>query len=171
MRPSCKSCKSEYSKKNRINNREKLIEAGRSWRRSEKGKEYNNEYQREWRRKNPVYHKQYNKKHALLKPEMHCENQRRYRKKNPDKNAATCSRRKAKKLQAAPEWANQFFIEEIFHLARLRTKAFGYPWHVDHIVPLKHKLVCGLHCEQNLQVIPATENLKKNNFYEPGGEV
>jgi DNA-directed RNA polymerase subunit RPC12/RpoP len=35
--------------------------------------------------------------------------------------------------------------------------------HVDHIVPLKHHLVSGLHVVANLRVIRGSENLKKRN--------
>lgn len=91
----------------------------------------------------------------------------RWRKDNPDKFAmqsrTATGQRRASKLHATPPWANKFFISEAYDLARRRTKATGFEWHVDHIFPLKHKLFCGLHVEYNLQVIPAVENLHKGN--------
>ena len=71
-----------------------------------------------------------------------------------------------KKLNAQPSWANEFFIKEAYALSKLRTEIFGFPWHVDHVIPLQGKLVCGLHVENNLQVIPGSENCKKSNKYE-----
>ena len=75
------------------------------------------------------------------------------------------ARRRARKLNATPVWANQFNISEINHLAKLREKVTGFKWHVDHIVPLVSDKVCGLHWEANLRVIPATLNLKKHNNF------
>lgn len=75
------------------------------------------------------------------------------------------ARRRALQKQATPLWANSFFISEIYHLAKLRSKATGFSWHVDHIIPLNGKHVCGLHLETNLQVIPASVNLSKGNSY------
>ena len=83
---------------------------------------------------------------------------------------AACALYRARKFNATPKWANKFFIEEIYDLARRRTllKSGGHAkWHVDHIVPLKSDLVCGLHIEHNLQVIPSEINFRKQNKYWP----
>lgn len=91
----------------------------------------------------------------------------KWAKTNADKKRNTCARRRATKLKATPSWANNFFIEEIYDLAKLREKHTGIKWHVDHIVPLKNSLVCGLHVEYNMQVIPAKDNLSKGNRFWP----
>lgn len=75
--------------------------------------------------------------------------------------------RRANEKQATPSWSNSFFIAEAYSLAKLREKVCGGKWHVDHIVPLQSKLVCGLHVEANLQVIPGRENLRKSNRHWP----
>lgn len=89
---------------------------------------------------------------------------------NKHKINAKTVRRKALKIRAIPKWANYFFIEEIYDLAQRRSalNTGGIAkWHVDHIVPLKSDLVCGLHVENNLQVIPAVENIRKHNRHWP----
>lgn len=89
-------------------------------------------------------------------------------KRYPEQHCAEVALRRARKYRATPKWANPFFIGEIYHLAALRTKMLGFPWHVDHIVPLRSPLVCGLHVENNLQVIPAADNYAKRNNSWPG---
>lgn len=91
--------------------------------------------------------------------------------KYPERHAAKQGARRAAKLQATPVWANKFFMEEIYDLAarRAKSRTGGFAkWHVDHVVPLKGKTVCGLHVEHNLRVIPEIDNRKKGNRYWPG---
>ena len=38
---------------------------------------------------------------------------------------------------------------------------------MDHIDPLQAELVCGLHCFENLQVLPRGENRAKQNKFTP----
>lgn len=67
--------------------------------------------------------------------------------------------RRARIRQAMPSWADTDKISAIY----AEAQKIGY--HVDHIVPLKGKLVSGLHCEDNLQVISPHENLVKHNTF------
>jgi hypothetical protein len=81
------------------------------------------------------------------------------------------AKRRAKKLQATPLWSNdefeKFVTNEIYELCALRSILTGLQYHVDHIVPLQSDIVCGLHCLSNLRIIPASENLSKNNHHWP----
>jgi hypothetical protein len=92
-----------------------------------------------------------------------------YSKKNSAALLAKCRQRQANQIQRTPIWVGQeelWLISEAYELARLRTKITGIKWHVDHIVPLQGKLVSGLHVPNNMQVIPAVENFRKNNRFE-----
>jgi hypothetical protein len=80
-----------------------------------------------------------------------------------------CNLRKIVKIQRTPAWLTEedhWMMEQAYELASLRTKQFGFAWHVDHKLPLRGKLVSGLHAPNNLQVIPAKQNLKKSNAFE-----
>lgn len=58
-----------------------------------------------------------------------------------------------------------FLTKELHHLRQLRDRATGFKWHVDHIIPLKNKLVCGLHIWSNLQLVSEKFNLSKGNKF------
>jgi hypothetical protein len=78
----------------------------------------------------------------------------------------TVRRRQAAKLRATPPWADKKAMQEVYRLARELSEA-GVPHDVDHIVPLQHALVCGLHCPANLQVLPRRANRLKHNRWWP----
>jgi hypothetical protein len=79
---------------------------------------------------------------------------------------ARVNQRKADKLKATPFWSDLEQIKGIYEEAAMFDILFRRKHHVDHIVPLKHKLVCGLHVPANLRIITAEENLAKNNKFE-----
>jgi hypothetical protein len=89
----------------------------------------------------------------------------KYLKANPEIGALLAARRRAAKIKATPEWADHAAIKAVYALRADVEGLTGIPHHVDHIVPLRGKRVSGLHVHNNLQVIPATENLKKNNRF------
>ncbi len=107
---------------------------------------------------------------------MSCDNNlsKKYREANPDKTKvyrakhyelftkdyiARNARRRAIERQAVPFWAS---LQEITDFYDKCPEGF----HVDHIVPLVHEKVCGLHVLDNLQYLLAEDNLIKSNKFE-----
>lgn len=89
-------------------------------------------------------------------------------KRIPEVYVAAASKRRARKLLATPKWDEdftEFVVREAADLVRRRKKLTGIAWHTDHIVPLRGKIVSGLHVWNNIQVIPAATNLSKSNAF------
>lgn len=76
------------------------------------------------------------------------------------------AKRRARKRAALPAWADLAEIRKVYEQCEALTAATGVAHHVDHIVPLQGKTVCGLHVHYNLRAIPAEENLRKKNRLE-----
>lgn len=70
--------------------------------------------------------------------------------------------------RATPSWDLKDEIGAVYDKARWLTDVTGVEHHVDHIDPLQHDKVCGLHVPWNLQIVEAEYNLSKNNSFEAG---
>jgi len=126
-------------------------------------------HQKEWRDKNKDILNANTQKWRKANPEAFKAMQKRTREKHSARVNADNNKRRADKLNRTPKWITKddlWLMKEAHELAVLRTKLFGFDWHVDHIIPLKGKAVSGLHVPNNLQVIEGKLNLMKNNKFE-----
>lgn len=163
----CKACVNSY----RIDNeayRLRKIEAHKE------NKEHNNARTARWRKNNADYAKAYMQEWLKDNKDKKAESDRLWKQNNREyiRNAyrarmiADNAKRNAIKRNAMPRWANNDEIKNIYNKAQ-ELKANGILVEVDHIVPLRSKYVCGLHVENNLQILTREENAKKGNRYWP----
>lgn len=122
---------------------------------------------RRWASENPTKKKQMDAAYRQANPEAAKARHQAWCAANPGAKGAIEARRRAAKLKATPVWADKSAIKKLYAEAKARTKESGFQWHVDHIVPLKSKIVCGLHVESNLAVITGAENVRKYNRHWP----
>lgn len=66
-------------------------------------------------------------------------------------------------------WVDRKELAAIYRECAMVSKETGIPHHVDHIVPILHPDVCGLHVPWNLRIVPAVENMNKSNEFNPNG--
>ena len=177
----CKSCAKWALRKSRDGNREKCRAWQRNWR--SENLERARELERNWYTRNPdkakeKARKQYakaNKGERSLKFKKWVaanaghrkEYQRQWMSDNREVMRAHGQFRAALKKLAVPVWADKEKMKEFYVRARDLEKITGMSHHVDHIVPLNSRIVCGLHCEANLQVLTAAENISKGNRVWP----
>lgn len=92
-----------------------------------------------------------------------------WRLQNRDRSNASYALRRASKKNATPPWLTKEDKQEMLELytiCQMFKLYTGQEYHVDHIVPLMNRNICGLHIPCNLRIIPAFENLSKNNKFD-----
>jgi hypothetical protein len=135
--------------------------------------EYNRVYQKANKESISAYYQanrvvklEYSRAYRKVNKDKIAEYASAYQKANPHIINAITAKRKSSKLQATPAWADLKAIKGVYELAVIFNRT-GMNLHVDHIVPLQSDLVCGLHCEANLQLLPASDNISKGNRHWP----
>lgn len=172
----------EYRRRYYLRNKEKHLAGTLAWRSKNSGKvkeiarrcyyknvERTRERRREWRKDHPQTDEQKLAARARAS-KWQKENRERRReialrwiKEHPAETLANCRRYQTRKKHAMPPWVDHEAIKTIYREAREMSKRDGIIYHVDHIVPLRGKNVCGLHVPWNLQILPKEENMRKGN--------
>lgn len=176
----CRSCTRAASKSYGDANPEKARERGRRWvannqerqrartmRWREENKERSDAWQRDYRRRNSVAINADQAVRRAANPEYEKARAASYYKRNKTAALIKSAEREALKLRATPAWADFERMRAQYVVSEIVTQITGVRHNVDHIVPLRHTLVCGLHVHHNLNVLTETENKSKGNRHWP----
>ena len=98
--------------------------------------------------------------HYAANKEIFAERRRAWMREHPRMMTFYSRSYQAACLQRTPPWADMAAIKVFY-----ANTPYGFT--VDHIVPLRGKLVSGLHVENNLQYLTQSENSKKRNKFNP----
>jgi hypothetical protein len=185
LESSCRACGKLKADKYYLENKEKILSSQKSYR--ENHREKANEYYKLNKDKINLQKKQYNKSNSdiirVRRSRYYLENKEIIRErasaylkteKGRSTDSAASMRRKAAKLQAIPKWFtddDQQYIKDLYKSCRefeaiLSDIEINQKFHIDHMLPLKSREVCGFHHPHNLQVLSREDNLKKSNRLE-----
>lgn len=156
-RTECKSCTSIRGKEWILNNAAKRRAIALRW--AKANYPYIRKKKAEYRARDPLAMRRW----ALENPDKMHACRKRWDQRNPHRKLKHARDRQARKIKAMPAWADKKEMNQIYSEAR----KMGSQYEVDHIVPLRGTLVCGLHCEHNLQIITRRANRQKGRFRWP----
>ena len=109
-----------------------------------------------------------NKEYNAGRKDIKAAYDKEYRKNNKHKLSKHSIQRNYKRYQATPSWYidEKSKINQLYSKRDELSKLWGIQLHVDHIVPIQGKMVCGLHCWDNLQLLESSLNLAKGNRFK-----
>ena len=165
LQPKCRACINQQSKDWYEKNKARKAEAVAEWRAS--NKEKFKQIQQAYRQAKPECGRASTKKWQQANPGKRNAYKRAYRHQNPEAVARHEIRRRTAEQQAMPSWTDPRLIADLYRLSKIATAETGYSFVVDHIVPLRSKLVCGLHAASNLTVVLRKDNERKSNHWWP----
>ena len=157
----CVQCVKDDMDKWREENRERYLADQKD--RYQKDKKTYIDRAAKWRMSNMEKRREICRKYYWDNWDKECLRRKDYAKRNPDKVASRTRFYQARKRQATLKGFLPKDFERIYQERDRMTEATGLPHHVDHIVPLVGKNVCGLHVPWNLQILTADENRQKSN--------
>ena len=120
----------------------------------------NAQYKQDWAVKNKEKTDLVKKRWLENNPEKRKQSSSEYMKRNKEYYVEYASLRKRCCKQATPKWADLQSIKDVY------LEATYMQMQVDHIIPLQHPLVCGLHVWNNLQLLSKIDNCKKSNKFD-----
>lgn len=133
----------------------------------EANKEKVNEKKKEYKQRRKEFFTEHNKKYyETNKDKIKVRSKIYYEEKKIDYFIRASQRRACKRRASVFHDIHKEEIKLIYKKCAYVSEVTGILHSVDHIVPLKHKLVSGLHVPANLRIIPAYENLSKYNKFE-----
>ena len=120
-----------------------------------------------WREANPEKVYAYDKQWQEANKDKKSKNYKNWQQNNRGTVNAYNAKRRALEKSSTPSWADLDAIKSLYNVAQYFDWISGgfVKHHVDHIVPLQGKTVCGLHVENNLQILIDTDNLRKSNHH------
>lgn len=158
----CVECMAEKSRTWKTANAQRVRDTSRTWRKA--NPEKFRMLKAASQKRNRATANARNRKWAAENREQNNARISAWAKANPEKSTAKTRRYQASKLSRMPAWADHDQIG-LFYLKAQALREVGIPAEVDHVIPLRGRLVSGLHVHENLQIIEATANKVKANHF------